>query len=573
MKRKRADSSNDPPRRQAKRSTRSSSDNSHFEISKTSQKAPTGKRSRDLGSDGEALRTVPKQKLSTRAQTIRRSKPADSDNLAEDALESHTRLNDPVSVVITVRKTRGVACAPTKSASSDNRSPMKNGLSHSIQDRVLTPVKKRNVQDGVTPVKRIAREIAEEIRDGEESRIITRGMLRDRLDRELADGQSEDEEESDDDDEDEDNDEYEVTHETATMTASYENFFSYSAKRKKSQTSNNTLSLLPALTPQESTSLLASISDHHSEHIKRLHDAHRAQFTQWKFEIDLGYNIALCGYGSKRSIIEEFGREKLAQEMCVLAINGYYPSLSLDVVLSQILEHIAPNTPSTGDKLGLIQSSLNEPLAILIHSLDSPILRLPKNQQILSLLASNKYITIVASVDHVNAPLLFDSLKLSRYNFLWHDCTTFVPYRTELSFEVTTFLSGSSSATASVGGLAGIKAVLNNLQPNARKLYLLLLRHQLPLHPENNDPAGQEQGVTFPQLRQLISKKILPLANPTTLRNLLVEFYDHGLLVRNDGKGSATGKRGKGGGEILWAPFGKLVVSEVIEYLDGQVGD
>ena len=255
--------------------------------------------------------------------------------------------------------------------------------------------------------------------------------------------------------------------------------------------------------------------------------------------------------------------------MAVLVINGYFPSISLDTILIQILKHI--EAPIIGDKLQLIYSHLSEPLAILIHSLDSPILRLPKNQQVLSTLASNKYITIIASVDHVNAALLFDSFKSSRYNFLWHDCTTFIPYRTELSFEETTFLSGGTSATSAVGGIAGIKAVLNNLTSNARSLYLFLLQYQLPLHPESNDPAEQEQGITFPLLRQSVAKKILPLANPTTLRNVLGEFFDHGLVVRNDGRGNTGGRRGKGGGEVLWAPFGKVVVREVIEFLGGEI--
>jgi hypothetical protein len=41
--------------------------------------------------------------------------------------------------------------------------------------------------------------------------------------------------------------------------------------------------------------------------------------------------------------------------------------------------------------------------------------------------------------------------------------------------------------------------------------------------------------------------------------------------VRNDGKASVAGqvKKGKGSGEYLWAPFGKGVVSQVIEFLEG----
>jgi origin recognition complex subunit 2 len=403
-------------------------------------------------------------------------------------------------------------------------------------------------------------------------RRVTRGSMRRKLNLALDDEDVEDEEvDEDDEEEDNDNEDEETSgHEIIGTATSYENFFYNATRKKKSLTTNNSLSLLPTLTFQESNQLLAGIPDHHAKEIENLQDAHCQQFPQWKFEVDNGYNILLFGYGSKRTIMESFATEELAEEMSVLVVNGYFPTLSLEAVLSEILEHISEST--TGDKLQQIATRLREPLTILVHSLDSPVLRQPKNQQILSTLAANQYITMIASVDHVNAPLLFDSLKSSRYNFLWHDTTTFIPYKHELSFETQTFLSGSTSATAAVGGLSGIKAVLNNLTSNARGLYLILLQQQYPLHaPEGNEAASQEQGITFPRLRELCGKKILPLANPTTLRNVLQEFFDHGLIVRNDGRGNTGGRKGRGGGEILWAPFARAVVKEVIEFLGGEV--
>lgn len=420
---------------------------------------------------------------------------------------------------------------------------------------------------------RMTRQLAHEISKGESERVIARGIQRNQIEDDEEESPDEDDEsEESDDDDDDDGEEEETGQKGISLTVSYENFFQHSGKKKKSSTSNNTLSQLPSLTLQESVALVASVPDHHAAEIQNLHDHHRQQFTQWKYEVDNGYNILLFGYGSKRALIEAFGREELAEETSVLVINGYFPTLSLDSILVQILQHVAPKVTPTGDKLNLIQSHLAQPLALLVHSLDSPVLRQPKNQQILSTLASNKLITIIASVDHINAPLLFDSLRNSRYNFLWHDATTFQPYRTELSFDTTTFLAGGASATSSVGGLAGIKAVLTNLTTNARALYKLLLQYQLPLHGESNEPGTQEQGITFAQLRQLCAKKILPLANPATLRGLLGEFFDHGLVVRNDGRGSggAVGSKGRGAGEVLFAPFGKNVVSEVLEFLGGQ---
>ena len=393
------------------------------------------------------------------------------------------------------------------------------------------------------------------------------------LDGEDAEDEEIDEEYEEEEEEGEDQDEEAGSgHEIIGTATLYENFFYNAIRKKKSLTTNNSLSLLPTLTLQESNELLARIPDRHAQEIENLQKVHRQQFTQWKFEVDNGYNILLFGYGSKRTLVEAFATEELAEEMSVLVVNGYFPTLSLETILSEILEHVG--APVTGDKLQQIATHLREPLAVVVHSLDSPVLRTPKNQQILSNLAANKYITMIASVDHVNAPLLFDSLKSSRYNFLWHDATTFIPYKHELSFETTTFLSGSASATAAVGGLAGIKAVLNNLTSNARALYLIFLQHQYPLHAsEGNEAANQDQGITFPRLRELCARKILPLANPTTLRNVLQEFFDHGLIVRNDGRGNTGGRKGRGGGEILWAPFGRAVVKEVIEFLGGEVDD
>jgi origin recognition complex subunit 2 len=338
-----------------------------------------------------------------------------------------------------------------------------------------------------------------------------------------GEGTSSSEEEEEEEEEDEDEEEEDVRDEPTMAT--YENFFHLAARKKKSLTSNNTLSLLPMLTPQECTALLANIPDHHAAEIQNLHEAHRQQFPQWRFEIDNGYNVILFGYGSKRSLIEEFGREELADDMSVLVINGYIPSISLDSILTQILAHIAPDLPSTGDKLHLVQTHLSQPLALLIHSLDSPVLRAAKNQQILSTLAGNKYVSIVASVDHVNAPLLFDSLKASRYNFLWHDCTTFVPLRTELSYEGTTFLGGGSqprppSAVSAVSRMFLI--ILLQTRENSTdycySISCLYIQIRTSLR-------GWTKGFTFSQLRGLCAKKILPLSNPTTLRGLLGEFF------------------------------------------------
>ena len=41
---------------------------------------------------------------------------------------------------------------------------------------------------------------------------------------------------------------------------------------------------------------------------------------------------------------------------------------------------------------------------------------------------------LIASIDHVNAPLLWDFALLDRFGWVWHDVTSFAPYRLETAF-------------------------------------------------------------------------------------------------------------------------------------------
>lgn len=40
---------------------------------------------------------------------------------------------------------------------------------------------------------------------------------------------------------------------------------------------------------------------------------------------------------------------------------------------------------------------------------------------------------LVASFDHLNTPLLWDATIADRYNWLWHEVTTYASYTAELA--------------------------------------------------------------------------------------------------------------------------------------------
>jgi hypothetical protein len=74
----------------------------------------------------------------------------------------------------------------------------------------------------------------------------------------------------------------------------------------------------------------------------------------------------------------------------------------------------------------------HEVIVIMIHSLDgNPFMRHRSAQAALSILASSSRISVVASVDHVNAALLWDMDLATKFNWLWWDATTYAEYDRE----------------------------------------------------------------------------------------------------------------------------------------------
>ena len=176
-------------------------------------------------------------------------------------------------------------------------------------------------------------------------------------------------------------------------------------------------------------------------------------------------------------------------------VNGFFPSLTLKQILSTISEEIlelgaAP--ASTSDHLAEITSNLTSPLFLLVHNIDGPTLRSSKVQTALSDLASHPLVHLVCSIDHINAPLVWDQHCLAQVlncdylveamplmyplqlNLLWFDCTTFLPYTEEAG--------GADSLMVKKTGqlaLASLASVWASLTPNAKKIYTILLRYQV----------------------------------------------------------------------------------------------
>ncbi|XP_055494440.1 origin recognition complex subunit 2 [Leucoraja erinacea] len=323
-------------------------------------------------------------------------------------------------------------------------------------------------------------------------------------------------------------------------------------------TSDRTLQKLrtPKLDQETLVRLLSDGNLPFSAEVRQLNKGHKKLFHKWMLQTQLGFSILLYGLGSKRELLEEF-RCQMLEGTVHLVVNGFFPSITLKSILNSITEEILQHEGSFRnpmDQLGFIVRSFNDnpilDLYLLIHNIDGQMLHGDRNQQILSQLAAIPGIHLLASIDHLNAPLMWDQTRSCHFNWLWCEVTTFKPYTEETSYE-NSLLVQQSGALA----LSSLTHVLRSLTPNARGIFKLLARFQL----ENRDNSSCP-GLSFQDFYHRCRESFLVNSN-LTLRAQLTEFKDHKLI---------RSKKGPDGVEYLVIPVDFAMLNDYLEKEDKQ---
>lgn len=258
------------------------------------------------------------------------------------------------------------------------------------------------------------------------------------------------------------------------------------------KTSSSTLPSHVLLNHEDYFAQINAYKDPHEADIQRLKAFHHRAFDQWIFELEEGFNLCLYGYGSKRSLTMEFAEHlyfAADQPRNIVVANGYTPGLTIRDILStlglQTLPKSATLPAQPSAMVDLITAHLTESppasaVVLIVHSLDHSNLRKPPAQSLLARLASHTSISLIATCDTPNFPLLWDLTVASQFRFLYHDFTIFEPYKAELDVveEVNALLGRSGRR---LGGKDGVGYVLKSLPENARNLFRILVAEQLAL--------------------------------------------------------------------------------------------
>ncbi|XP_008195282.1 origin recognition complex subunit 2 [Tribolium castaneum] len=326
---------------------------------------------------------------------------------------------------------------------------------------------------------------------------------------------------------------------------------------KKTLTSNHTLDKLetPRLPQDQLHKLLSRVSlgCEHEKATKKLIETNCAYFDKWMYLMHENFNILLYGLGSKKGVLNAF-HEKCLKKLPTVVVNGFFPSLSIKDVLDGIilnLLELKENPSNIYEACDLIEREFSfipeTHLYLIVHNID--MMRSGKAQSVFARLASVNNIHLIASIDHINAPLIWDHSKISKFNFTWWDVTTFQRYIDETSFE-------SSMLVQRTGNLAlsSLRNVFLSLTSNSKGIYLILVKYQI-----ENGKKQYYQGLAFKDLYSLCREAFL-VSSDLALRAQLTEFVDHKMVKF---------KRAPDGTEYLIIPIANALLQQFLNEHSG----
>jgi len=354
------------------------------------------------------------------------------------------------------------------------------------------------------------------------------------------------------------------------------------------QISNNKFNSVKSLTHDEYHEHIQTVSENHEAERSQLMRLHARSFPQWQFEFTQGYGLCLYGYGSKRKLVNNFAEwfhkhsKRLPQ---IVIVNGYTPKLNVRGIINAIASAMVDEEERSLRLVGQPQEMVDTlfsymeehppdgQLMLMVNSIDAQPLRRSSAQTILARLANHPLIAFLATADSPTFPTLWNSNLLDQFKFVFHDCTTFAPYTTEINVvdEVHELL-GRKKLRA--GGKEGIGFVLKSLPENARNLYRVLLSEILAIlsdgvdegHEDEEDkrPArktqreeAEEIGIEYRTLYQKASEEFI-CSSSLNFQFLLKEFHDHQMI---------TSRRDPSGTEVLGVPLTKEEMEAVLEEL------
>ncbi|TDH71621.1 hypothetical protein CCR75_001748 [Bremia lactucae] len=223
-------------------------------------------------------------------------------------------------------------------------------------------------------------------------------------------------------------------------------------------------------------------------------------FSTWKGELLADFNLLFYGVGSKLALLQ------------ILNMN-VKPNQSLSQQCREMSKSVLPKNVTR--------------IYLLVHSIDGVALRTVEAQTCLSWLAKVPFISLVASMDHINGPSIWKEEDMHRFEWLSQNLDTCVPYTTEIELTLVKHTKAADVTSS------GVKFILQSLTPTDVATLQELARQQLAA--SNSIPRRRNVKLTklvpYQSVYEACRRKLLH-STPLAMKNSVKCLQDHGLLKK-----------------------------------------
>jgi len=254
-------------------------------------------------------------------------------------------------------------------------------------------------------------------------------------------------------------------------------------------------------------------------------------FPRWQEILKSNVSILVTGLGSKYKLLHEFARVLggPSDAPAVVVVNGFNPHASARLLVKELLALTPsvsrPSLPVLSSPIATLVRALDRELdkkvVVVIHSIDGAGLHTRENQEALAQVASEcSNVVLIASVDHVNAPLLWDDHLWHRFDWCLQTASTFESYSAERRFSLNhgprMFVKGSMAGASDERKVRGAIMLLTSLSTNAHGIFRILAE-------------TESAGVTEQRLFDIGRSRFLT-TSMLGLRSILTEMQTHDLI-------------------------------------------
>jgi len=328
--------------------------------------------------------------------------------------------------------------------------------------------------------------------------------------------------------------------------------------------------------------------------VQALDEDYVPSFDEWRFLLSTNHSVLLYGFGSKRSLLNDFAENILPHDGEVLTLDGYDRTININDILTALVQlylggqeprprslvsrsgdratsiglGIVPPTQSSpavvrralaiGERLAFTRSF---PIYLVLHNIDGVGLRYRQTQDALATLVASsvtsdgtRMIRLVSSVDHVNASAtLWSTQTRSAFGWIWKEVHTYRPSFEEVRLggeegpvRKTRYGTGVGvghrASTSGGGDGMGFMRVLESIGTRHAEALKLLAREQYKLMKEQERKSQQgtagrrgrskpaQPTISYNAWKKMCMGKMCA-SDDTGLRNMLTELTDHGIIA------------------------------------------